>query len=241
MMMPLAGLGRGVPWNTRKRSKFSLSSGLSVSPGKNAIPSPSPQSRTVFPSRGLGQGVPSEDRLSEEAALRIQELALVALDSLQTAFLRLSEQYQIAVDQGTFRQIPIIGQTFTQREVLTQMILVAGEMAGLALEIGRAGEPYLGDDELATIDFIHQSAQALIGSIPPSMQEPILQEHLVVSKEHIDSFLASPLAMKGDMNRAIVEAEAKGVPVPEPIPKKMILAGIGAAALVVIAIVALSE
>ena len=236
-MISLSGFGRGASWNGHRRSVFSLKSGVSVSPRKNAVPSGVLADRP----RKLGQGAPSTEPLSEEERQKITDFAAVALESLELAFFKLSDQYRIAVDQGTFRNIPIIGPTFSQGEILTQMVLVAGEIAGLAAEIGRSAEPYLTEDEISVITELHLSAQALISETPRAMQEDILQEHLHLSREHIDSYLATPRLMKGDLDRAIVEAEAQGIPVKEPFPKKLALTVAGGAAIVLLVILALGE
>lgn len=219
-MRLVTGLGKAAPWDYRPR----------VPPGGT----PLRLGLSGTHSKRLSQGQLSREPLPEASVRKIQARISSILSAANAQLDEVAYEIDMALDPETAPRVSVVGQTLTRNEILALEIEMASEIGRIAESISRAAGPYWNGDHEVTLIRLQRRITDLIALVPDSDVAPVAPDHSVLAAQRTAEVTESLREMKQDLERAIVEAEAQGVPVEEPMRVPWAYLGVAAAGVVVL-------
>ena len=138
-------------------------------------------------------------------------------ENLQAAVQEVVENELGPVLRGAPHEIPVLGETMSSGEILTQVLLDLGALDAVAFRLERgASAPYIPSEARPILEGVHATVLGKKNSIPAGSQEPIAPVNRGISGDHTDRLAGPVMAMAADIERMVVEAEGPGVSVREP-------------------------
>jgi len=164
----------------------------------------------------LGQRPPTVP-VGDARARAIGTSIMGVAENLQAAVMEVIENELGPVSRGRAYEIPVLGETMSSGEILTQVLLDLGALDAVAFRLERgAAQPYIPPEARPILEGVHAAVLGKKNSIPAGSQEPISPGNRGISGDHTDRLAGSVMAMAGDIERMVVEAEGPGVAVREP-------------------------
>lgn len=178
----------------------------------------------------LSQGDVSDIRASIQAAIDVlkteAEAVVLELEAV-------SPQTQ-RVEPAAQNVIPVVGSLLSARELRTQTVLDARQLGLVVSRLETGGlSGYLTGTQKTELDLVRDRLEAVIATAQTYDLEPIPERFLNEAEAHATTHTRAARELVGRAERALVAAEAAGVPIREPSEK-----GGAVAALLAVGIVA---
>jgi hypothetical protein len=179
-----------------------------------------------------GASTPREaaDQVDSARAHAIRSALQGVVEGIRAEVLETTSQELGGVLRGDLSVVPVIGQTMSRGELLTQIVIDLEALDSVANRLERgAASNYMTAEAAAILEAVHAVVKDKLAEIPRAGQEPIAARNRTVSDEHLDRHVGYLKNLSADVDRMIVEAESSGVAVREPSEKQgpiVVLAGL---------------
>lgn len=166
----------------------------------------------------LGQSAPEVD------SARIQSIRTAlhgVVEAIRAEVLETTSQELEAVLRGNLSAVPVIGQTMSRGELLTQVTLDLEALDSVATRLERgAASAYLTAESAAILEAVHAVVKDKLQQVSRAGREPIAAANRTDSDDHLEAHSRYLKDLSADIDRMIVEAEGSGVDVREPSEKQ---------------------